>query len=985
MASKQIEGEKNIVNGSNTAIFITGIKPGKQSLEDLSQLAEICSRSNNPLSLFIDSKIKNSDSDKLINEGKIFSLIDAAFPDDIRNVCPVKLPLSNEPGTITKWIITAGKHQTDSNLIAANGKFPENAAFTDKYFGYWANFWPKLFIGVNSNLSACEAILVPVRDFETFFTKGIKSAWQLAALAEKNNCLSTMKFEYPKNSFVFGDGLKGAVSGKLGGFVSLFNNFIKMPSIGTNKSSWTDINANVYKKTFGIVAAALLALMCWISFDYNITWDEPNHNTFSKDVLKYYSSFGNDTTMFDFGKAGHRDYVSNVYYGMSIDVAASAINSIFSIKNEYATRHFLNAIVGFFAILFTALTVRLLSGWLPALITLLAMVCSPSFFGHCFNNPKDIPFAAGYIMALYYILRLLKESPHAKHQTKVLLAVAIGFALSIRAGGLLLFGYLFMAYFLYLVFSGNKNKSKGAMKSYVISFLVISVGGYALGILMWPYALRQPLTGAYTALREFEKFGFLTYYELFEGTRQYIKPWHYEPKLIALTAPLAIVGGFALSLLTGWFRKNRTEFFMFTVLIFATLFPAAYAIYKNSYVYNGWRHFIFIYPSLAALAILGWYWLVSIFKNQKIQTLTMLIIGITFIKPGIWSIANHPYQYLYFNEIAGGIKGANGNYELDYWNQTPREAFAWLIKNKPEVLDGKHKVSSNNIQESLKTFNPEGDSVKYAWTREYEWTDNDWKYAIWTTRTLSKNQILGGYWPPKGTIHEVKVDGVTVAAVVKSPNNFSYLGKQMLKKNKPDSALYYYSQCFTYNPLEEEYARGVADACKALGRLDSAILFYNKAIALRDGNYEAFQSLGEVYFSKAYAANPSNPDPAWIEKAYQNFSLAFKNKKNSSSPLYMAEIRRMQNKLDEAKDNYNLFLSNYPNAAEGYLGLAKTQMMLNESDSALYNLQVAIQLNPNMGEAYELIYNELIKTGRKQEAEQFLKQYMQKRGPAPTQ
>lgn len=357
----------------------------------------------------------------------------------------------------------------------------------------------------------------------------------------------------------------------------------------------------------------------------------------------------------------------------------------------------------------------------------------------------------------------------------------------------------------------------------------------------------------------------------------------------------------------------------------------------------------------------------------------MLVIAASFIKPGIWSIANHPYQYMYFNEIAGGIQGANGLYELDYWNQTPREAFKWLLENRPEIKNKKIKVSSNNIQEALKTFNKDGDSVKYAWTREYEWADNDWTYAIWTTRTLSKNQILGGYWPPKGTIHEVKVDGVTVAAVVQSNNNYSHLGKKYLKKNMGDSALYFYSKAYEYNPLEEEYARGIANACRLINKTDSAILFFKKAIELRDGNYEAYNSLGEIYFTKAYG-NGQNPDMKLFKVAYENFALAYKHKKNSSAPLYMGEIKLQENNAEEARNYFNTFLSTYNEAAQGYFGLARAQLKLNETDSALYNLQVAIQLDPKNPQPYQALMDEYQKLGRTQEAEQILKLYQQKNG-----
>jgi hypothetical protein len=197
-------------------------------------------------------------------------------------------------------------------------------------------------------LSSCEAIILSKNDFRTLVVDHkITNAWQIAALAEKNGKSFKHGFEYGSDNFVFGDGIRGLVKGKLAGFTALYNSFIKAPDLSNESQAWTNINSSKYKRIFGVMSAVLLAMMCWISFDYNITWDRPNHNTFSKDVLSYYTSFGDDTTMFDFQKAGHRDYFTNVYYGMSIDVVSSAISSVIGAENDFAVRHFINAIVGF--------------------------------------------------------------------------------------------------------------------------------------------------------------------------------------------------------------------------------------------------------------------------------------------------------------------------------------------------------------------------------------------------------------------------------------------------------------------------------------------------------------------------------------------------------------------------------------------------------------------------------------------------------------
>jgi hypothetical protein len=42
----------------------------------------------------------------------------------------------------------------------------------------------------------------------------------------------------------------------------------------------------------------------------------------------------------------------------------------------------------------------------------------------------------------------------------------------------------------------------------------------------------------------------------------------------------------------------------------------------------------------------------------------------------------HPYQSIYFNRaIAGGLPGADGRFELDYWGASHREGVEWLLSN----------------------------------------------------------------------------------------------------------------------------------------------------------------------------------------------------------------------------------------------------------------------------------------------------------------
>lgn len=973
------QSDKIKSNGSNTAIYIVSSNGSPQAEEDLIQLAEICIKPNHPLELYSDQSLKSKEIENLIQNGKIKIINGVTFDENIKNVIPLKLPLANEPSLYLKWSQKANKVFVPNKVVVADGLLPQKAGFLQKYLHYISNFWGKLFSGVESNLSTCEAVLMPLDLFEKIVLKNkIKDAWHISALTEKEQLNTPVSFDLGPNDFVFGDGLKSAVKNKLLGFKLFWSSFFKVTNIKEESSAWTNINAPIYKKTFAVLCLTLLIGMAYTSKDYNVTWDEPAHNEFSKHVIKFYTSFGSDTTMFDpkiseFGKLS---------YGSSVDLVIRAVNNVFGFENEYYARHLIDSIIGFFLVLFTALLVRRLSGWLPAVITVIALFASPSLYGHFFNNSKDIPFATGYIMSIYYLVKLLQELPKPKHQTKVMLAIAIGFALSVRVGALLIFGYMVIFIGLYwLLFQFKKNANK-SFKTHIKTIVVISISAYIFGIFFWPYALRQPLTGVFNALKQFEKFGLLTYYELFEGVRLYEKPWYYIPKMILITAPVGLLFGVFIGPIINWFKKDTLGKLILFLLIFSTVFPLAYAIYKKSYVYNGWRHFLFIYPTLTVLSVLAWHQIGLFFKNKTVRLVIWGVFIASLISPIAWNIKNHPYQYMYFNEIIGGIKGAHGNYDLDYWNQTPREAFEWLVKNKPEILgkdnngNPKFKINANSNQEALKTFVEAGKDVPCLWTREMEWMNNNWDYAIWSTRTLSKNQILDGYWPPKGTIHVINVGGVPITAIVKAENHYGHKGNQYLKKNNGDSALYFYKLAYQYNPLEEEFARGVANAYKLKMQLDSALYFYNIAIKLKIGNYDALQSVGEVMYTQAMMKNPNSPDLNLLTKAYDNLSQAFKNKKNASAPLLMGEIKLLQNQNDLARNHFYSFLETYGNVGRGYLGLGKAQLRLNELDSAFMNLQYAIQLEPNNAEAYYYMGTELEKIGKKKEAEQFLNEYM---------
>ena len=54
------------------------------------------------------------------------------------------------------------------------------------------------------------------------------------------------------------------------------------------------------------------------------------------------------------------------------------------------------------------------------------------------------------------------------------------------------------------------------------------------------------------------------------------------------------------------------------------------------------------------------------------------------ILPNLAAIINlHPYEYVYYNELVGGDRGAFRRFEMDYWAISYKEAVNYLNQNAP--------------------------------------------------------------------------------------------------------------------------------------------------------------------------------------------------------------------------------------------------------------------------------------------------------------
>ena len=315
-----------------------------------------------------------------------------------------------------------------------------------------------------------------------------------------------------------------------------------------------------------------------------------------KNVVNYFKTNGVDTTCMTF---------SNLkYYGSSPDIVMEYWNQTNKIENISNSRHIFISLYGWIALLFAGLIACLIGGWRAGVITLLLLFFSPRFLGHSFNNPKDIPFAACVVAAIYFMILFFKQFPKIKIYTLIFLTLFIALAISVRVGGVLLYAYFGLFGLVFLILNYKQNKLKSQIIRLFLWGLGVAVVSYFLGLLLWPYALQSPIKHPLEAFSEMSAFS-IGIRQLFEGSLQWsdILPWYYTPKLILMTIPVAVIVGLILFITLLW--KDKNNYFNYFIIFFSFFFPIFWIVFTGANVYGGWRHTLFAYPPMVVAAGLG--------------------------------------------------------------------------------------------------------------------------------------------------------------------------------------------------------------------------------------------------------------------------------------------------------------------------------------------------------------------------------------------
>jgi len=429
-----------------------------------------------------------------------------------------------------------------------------------------------------------------------------------------------------------------------------------------------------------VILIASLVIVTLLTFgDYGVSNDEGLQQHYGELIIAYYASGFADQSVFHFENL--------LYYGGLFDVVAVLIGHVVP-ADPYGIRHLLCAIIVIGGIAATCATARLVAGPRAGAIASLALaVCGP-WYGGMFNHTKDIPLAAAMIGATYFLIRGAREAPRPGWGNLLGFGLLTGAALGLRVHGLLLVVYAACAMLIWTPrpISGAIRDRARFIGVAALRFVPALVVAYLIMIAAWPWAALD-LLNPLRALIVFEHFNYPVrtivsgqVYEMAAVPRWYV------PLYLAVKLHFAILLGASTAVLIAvWSRighwdhahrwRRETLFVGLTVVL-----PLFCQVAMRGPAYTGLRHFLFVVPPLAVLAGIGLDALLDLLavRHRIISRAAMAALGVVFVWYATVLARLHPDEYLFFNPLVGGLKGASGRYETDYWVNTLPEAVSAL-------------------------------------------------------------------------------------------------------------------------------------------------------------------------------------------------------------------------------------------------------------------------------------------------------------------
>lgn len=377
------------------------------------------------------------------------------------------------------------------------------------------------------------------------------------------------------------------------------------------------------------------------------------------------------------GQLVNKELVWSQMHGSLSFLLAEVFKQILSdqlnVMDPISARHIMLPILSALFLLLLYFFVRNHWGSITAVTTIACFITYPSFFGHTFNNIKDVPLLVFFSLAIIFFVEWkLSKNPEYLY----LFFVFLGLACSIKLYALMVPIILLI----WLKMSSFDIKSESVQSITTKTFPHFKIGLFIAIIIVLLFYM-PAFWGIENKLEFLKHFFNMQKWILYreERTTLILAPFYQ----VFYRTPLCMLFFFISGLVVSFFKYRKQPLIM--LLVIWVLFPILLHCLPHITYYNGIRQFIVFLVPFSILSVLGIGYVSEIisreFKLNK-TTLTYIFLFLVFLS-NLWGvITTHPYQTTFFNEIAGGLGGAyKKRLPVDHWDyylNSYRQAGRWL-------------------------------------------------------------------------------------------------------------------------------------------------------------------------------------------------------------------------------------------------------------------------------------------------------------------
>jgi hypothetical protein len=509
-----------------------------------------------------------------------------------------------------------------------------------------------------------------------------------------------------------------------------------IPGSAENALPWsTELQRTARTHAYDIATVVLIAALVVIAFctfkGYAISNDEDVQHHYGELIIAYYTSGFADQSVFKF---------QNLYlYGGLFDVIAVILGHLIPI-DQYDLRHILCALIGIGGIGAAAAIARLISGPRAALIAAIALSVCGAWYGTMFNHTKDIPFAAAMTVATLFLIRIARSLPSPRAGDLAAFGLLAGASAGIRVLGLLLVIYAGVAIALYLPRQRRGRARRRFAVDSLLRLLPPLLLAYVIMILAWPWAALAPLNPI-RGLLSFSEFHYAIrtvvdgqVYEMAKVPRLYV------PIYILIRVPLLTLFGAALAmtvallprLAAGSTQLHRKDIVLVSLTV---IIPVVCQVIFHGPAFTGMRHFLFVVPALAVLAGIGLDAAMTSLaaRGRLVASGGLAVVTACFVWDAVTLVRLHPYEYLFYNPLVGGLEGASRRYDLDYWFSSMPEALSmletYLRRSEPVEAGGPAQIYSVAVCGERLPFEKTVKLPQLRWDFKPEWEQSEFFIA----------------------------------------------------------------------------------------------------------------------------------------------------------------------------------------------------------------------------------------------------------------